>query len=93
MDLEKEKLAMKIIQPDQSTENTRLPGNIDNGPFEPPQLQNIVNNVHPHHPVTQTHTHQKNTHAKCGGLLLVQGTQLLSGSARGCSPRHQGRGR
>ena len=26
-------------------------------------------------------------------VLLVRGTQLLSGSARGCSPRHQGRGR
>ena len=30
---------------------------------------------------------------KCGGVLLVRGTQLLSGSARGCSQRHQGRGR
>ena len=28
----------------------------------------------------------------CGGVLIVQGTQLLSGSARGFSPRHQGRG-
>ena len=29
----------------------------------------------------------------CGGVLIVLGTKLLSGSARGCSPRHQGRGR
>ena len=29
----------------------------------------------------------------CGGVLLVRGTQFLGGSARGCSPRHQGRGR
>ena len=27
------------------------------------------------------------------GVLIVRGTQLLSGSARGFSPRHQGRGR
>ena len=27
----------------------------------------------------------------CGGFLLVRVTQLLSGSARGCSPRHQGK--
>ena len=29
----------------------------------------------------------------CGGELAVLGTRLLSGSARGCSPRHQGRGK
>ena len=29
----------------------------------------------------------------CGGVLVVLGTQLLSVSARGCSPQHQGRGR
>ena len=28
-----------------------------------------------------------------GGVLFVLGTQLLSGSARGFSPRHQGRER
>ena len=27
-------------------------------------------------------------HTKCGGVLLVRGTQLLSGSARGFCPRH-----
>ena len=27
----------------------------------------------------------------CGGVVLVLGTDLLSGSARGCNPRHQGR--
>ena len=26
----------------------------------------------------------------CAGVLFVRGTQLLSGSARGCNPRHQG---
>ena len=29
----------------------------------------------------------------CGGVLLVPGTQLLSGSARGYCPRLQGRGK
>ena len=27
----------------------------------------------------------------CGGVVLVLGTDLLSGSARGCNLRHQGR--
>ena len=29
----------------------------------------------------------------CGGVVIVLGTQLLSGGARACYPRHQGRGR
>ena len=29
---------------------------------------------------------------RCGGVLVVRGTQLLSGSTRDFRPRHQGRG-
>ena len=38
-------------------------------------------------------TARERTQRPLKGVLVVRGTQLHSGSARGCSPRHQGRGR